>query len=62
MQSHENLEKAGKTLGIESICIYGGVSKQDQYRELNDNRVKIVVGTPGRVLDLANEGALDLSG
>lgn len=61
MQTHTNLSAISSTIpSITSICIYGGVSKDDQKRQLRDGP-RIVVGTPGRLLDLAGEGALDLS-
>jgi ATP-dependent RNA helicase DBP3 len=49
---------------IPSICIYGGVSKSDQKRELRSARPVVVIATPGRLVDLLNEGpgTLDLSG
>ncbi|CAO1633720.1 unnamed protein product [Jaminaea pallidilutea] len=51
------------SLGFGSVCLFGGVPKSEQLRELNGSPpVRIVVGTPGRVLDLAREGSLDLSG
>lgn len=45
---------------IPSLCIYGGVGKDDQIRKLKQN-ILLVTGTPGRILDLANEGHLILS-
>ena len=60
-QSHDNLNLAGKAMGIESTCIFGGVPKDPQTRDLARKEVRIVVGTPGRTLDLANQGDLDLS-
>ena len=60
-QSHENLVLAGKSMGIDSTCIFGGVPKDPQTRDLARKEVRIVVGTPGRTLDLANTGDLDLS-
>jgi len=48
-----------------SICLYGGVSKYEQQNALRSQNppIRIVVGTPGRVKDLAStEGSgLDLS-
>jgi ATP-dependent RNA helicase DBP3 len=58
-QSFETLQALGKTLGVECICLFGGVGKDDQIRGLK--KAGIVVGTPGRMLDLANDGSLDLS-
>lgn len=61
IQTEENLAKLGKSMGIGMICLYGGVSKQEQVRLLNQTpTVRIVVGTPGRVLDMARDGSLDL--
>ncbi|KAK4047880.1 RNA-dependent ATPase [Microbotryomycetes sp. JL221] len=62
MQTHNNLAAVASSIPtVSSICIYGGVSKDDQKRQLRKEGPRIVVGTPGRILDLAGEGALDLS-
>ena len=42
------------------ITVYGGVSYQDQLNALRDG-VEVVVGTPGRLIDLLERGALDLA-
>jgi superfamily II DNA/RNA helicase len=41
------------------ISVYGGVGYQDQLGPLSRG-VDVVVGTPGRLLDLVDRGALDL--
>jgi superfamily II DNA/RNA helicase len=41
------------------VTVYGGVGYDAQLAALRDG-VEVVVGTPGRLLDLANRGALDL--
>ncbi len=46
---------------IETTTIFGGVSMQHQIKALRRDP-EIVVGCPGRVLDLVNQGKLDLSG
>jgi ATP-dependent RNA helicase DeaD len=46
----------GKHLGI--TAVYGGVSINEQRRKLD--RTNIIVGTPGRLLDLLNRGMLSL--
>ena len=52
----------GKYCGIRSVAVYGGVSKDGQRRSLsNKNPFEIVVATPGRLIDLMNEEACDLS-
>jgi superfamily II DNA/RNA helicase len=43
-----------------SVCVYGGAPIFKQERELNQG-VDIVVGTPGRVIDMLDRGMLDLS-
>lgn len=45
---------------LDTICVYGGVPISSQMRTLNYG-VDIVVGTPGRIMDLFNRGALNLS-
>ena len=61
MQTDVTLSELGGPLGIASICIYGGVPKPPQIEALKQSKTRIVVGTPGRIIDLANDGALDLS-
>lgn len=43
-----------------TICVYGGTPIYPQSNALR-NGVDIVVGTPGRVIDLIKRGALNLS-
>ncbi|CAN6170876.1 unnamed protein product [Urochloa humidicola] len=45
---------------LDTLCVYGGVPINQQMRVLNYG-VDIVVGTPGRVIDLLRRGALNLS-
>ena len=51
---------ASANRGTRNLTIYGGVPYEGQLEALEAG-VDIVVGTPGRLLDLANRGALDLS-
>ncbi len=44
---------------IYSLAVYGGTSIRDQLRQLNRG-VQVVVGTPGRTLDLIRRKALNL--
>lgn len=60
MQTAEVAVELGAACNAKSICIYGGVSKDAQVRELRGG-VQIVVATPGRLLDLVNDGALTLA-
>ncbi len=50
----------GQRLGVRVLPIYGGTSYGKQVRRLRKG-TDVVVGTPGRVLDLLRKGALDLS-
>jgi ATP-dependent RNA helicase DeaD len=50
----------GKHLDVRVLPVYGGTSYDRQIRRL-EKGVHIVVGTPGRTLDLINRKALDLS-
>ncbi|KAL3849062.1 hypothetical protein ACJIZ3_010944 [Penstemon smallii] len=45
---------------LDTLCVYGGVPIPRQMSTL-DHGVDIVVGTPGRVIDLIKRGALNLS-
>ncbi|KAK8968821.1 DEAD-box ATP-dependent RNA helicase 53 [Platanthera guangdongensis] len=45
---------------LQSTCLYGGVPIMSQVRSLGYG-MDIVVGTPGRIIDLVERGALDLS-
>lgn len=66
LQTHDALSTLGAPFNIASVAVFGGVDKAPQINALRsgnkDGRVtRIVVGTPGRILDLVNEGACDLS-
>ncbi|CAL5335424.1 unnamed protein product [Camellia sinensis] len=45
---------------LDSLCVYGGVPISRQMSQL-DHGVDVVVGTPGRIIDLIKRGALNLS-
>jgi len=59
MQSYEQILKLSKASGLEAVCVYGGVPKDEQRRALKT--ADIVVATPGRLNDLINEGCANLS-
>ncbi|MBD8605334.1 DEAD/DEAH box helicase [Aeromicrobium sp. CFBP 8757] len=60
IQVASDVAVASKGRGTRNLTIYGGVPYESQLDALTAG-VDIVVGTPGRLLDLANRGALDLS-
>ena len=50
----------GKYAGARTAIVYGGVSINPQIERI-ERGANIVVGTPGRIIDLMERGALDLS-
>ena len=59
-QIHESVETYGKNLPFLSCAIFGGVKINPQIARLRQ-RTDIVIATPGRLLDLVSQRALDLS-
>ncbi len=55
-----DLATAGRQLGVRITQIYGGRAFEPQIKEL-ERGTDVVVGTPGRMLDLLRRGILDLS-
>ncbi len=60
-QVHESVKTYGRNLKMRSMTIFGGVNMNPQIKALRD-RMDIVVATPGRLLDHANQKTIDLSG
>ena len=60
IQVAKDIDTASAKRGTRNLVIYGGVPYESQLDAL-ESGVDIVTGTPGRVLDLVNRGALDLS-
>jgi len=60
IQVAEDLKQAGARLGARVLTVYGGRAYEPQIEALMAG-TDIVVGTPGRLLDLANRRNLDLS-
>ncbi len=59
VQVSGDLEKAGRRRGIRVLTVYGGRAYEPQIEALKRG-VEVVVGTPGRLIDLAKQGHLDL--
>ncbi len=59
LQVADDLERASGTMGLRILRVYGGKSYEPQIEALQSG-VDIVVGTPGRILDLAKQRHLDL--
>jgi ATP-dependent RNA helicase RhlE len=58
-QIAENIEAYGKDLNLRYAVIYGGVSDKPQINELQRG-VDILIATPGRLMDLMNQGYIRL--
>src|SRR5690606_6291158 len=61
LQISENFNAYGKRLPLKSLCIFGGVPQGKQVSALQQN-VDILIATPGRLLDLMQQGFINLSG
>ncbi|MCX9192563.1 hypothetical protein C3Y87_14290 [Carbonactinospora thermoautotrophica] len=60
LQVTNDLEGAGKVRAVRVLAVYGGRAYEPQITALNKG-VDVIVGTPGRLLDLHRQGHLDLS-
>ncbi|MCI7550712.1 MAG: DEAD/DEAH box helicase [Actinomycetaceae bacterium] len=62
MQGADALSTFGAEIGgLNVVAVYGGSAYGPQLGALRDG-AQVVVGTPGRIMDLIDRGALDLSG
>lgn len=59
IQIHESFIVYGKHLKLKYACIFGGVGQTPQVRSMS-NGVDVLVATPGRLLDLINQGYVKL--
>ena len=59
VQVTSDLQKTAATRGVRILSIYGGRAYEPQVETLRKG-VEVVVGTPGRLIDLAQQGHLDL--
>ncbi|WP_421504852.1 ATP-dependent RNA helicase RhlE [Erwinia rhapontici] len=59
-QVGENVQEYSKYLDMRSLVVFGGVSINPQMMKLRGG-VDVLVATPGRLLDLEHQNALDLS-
>lgn len=59
-QVEDSVQAYGKGLALKSTAIFGGVGANPQIQRIAKG-VDILVATPGRLLDLHSQGAVDLS-
>lgn len=60
LQVSQSFERYGKELRFTPLTVYGGVSIVPQKKKLRQG-IDVLVATPGRLLDLHNQGAIDFS-
>jgi ATP-dependent RNA helicase DeaD len=59
LQIAKDMENFSTFMTLKTVAVYGGASMDTQIRGLR-NGAQIVIGTPGRTVDLINRGALKL--
>ena len=59
-QVAEEMTQLQGNSGLKIMTVYGGTDLEKQARGLDDG-VDIIVGTPGRVMDMSQRGHIDLS-
>ena len=59
-QIHQSSISLSKYMPIQSVSIYGGVSKYGQIKTLKKG-IEIIIACPGRLLDLIGDGVINLS-
>jgi ATP-dependent RNA helicase DDX5/DBP2 len=59
VQIQQEISKFGKSSRIRNTCVYGGVPKGQQIRDLQRG-VEVVIATPGRLIDMLESGKTNL--
>lgn len=59
IQIEESFQNYGRHTGLNSTVVFGGVNQKSQVKKLNRG-VDILTATPGRLLDLMNQGHISL--
>lgn len=60
MQIYEELKKLGKYSKLRFVCVYGGSGIEKQIKDIKKG-VDIVIGTPGRIMDLMRRKVLNFN-
>ena len=47
--------RLGKYLSFKTSVYYGGINISDNVKDIKENKPHIIVGTPGRILDLCRK-------
>lgn len=59
-QVEKEIKKFGKYTAVRTTCVYGGTGYESQIKSLKHERPHVVVGTPGRVIDMIDKKILRL--
>jgi ATP-dependent RNA helicase RhlE len=59
-QVHQNVKDYSQFVDLKSTVIFGGVNQKSQVSTLR-NGIDVLIATPGRLIDLNNQGLLSLS-
>eukprot|EP00656_Telonema_subtile_P030256 TRINITY_DN33259_c0_g1_i1.p1 TRINITY_DN33259_c0_g1~~TRINITY_DN33259_c0_g1_i1.p1 ORF type:complete len:270 (-),score=98.58 TRINITY_DN33259_c0_g1_i1:113-922(-) len=62
MQISEEAVGFGAVVGVQTEVVFGGVPKPPQVKALRKKQCLVLVATPGRLVDLCNDGAAELGG
>lgn len=60
-QIETKIKEVGKYSELKSMTVYGGVEIEPQIKKIKQDKPQIIVGTPGRVLDLLKKNILRLN-
>lgn len=61
LQVQETFAAFGESFGIQALAIIGGVSIGQQFSNLRRRSPQVLVATPGRLLDILEQGGVNLS-
>lgn len=60
-QIYEEGQRFSYMTGIACVCIYGGADIRDQLRQIESRGCDLLVGTPGRLVDLIERGRIAMA-
>ena len=60
-QIYEEGQRFAYMTGIACVCIYGGADIRDQLRQIESRGCDLLVGTPGRLVDLIERGRIAMA-
>lgn len=61
IQIHKDAEEIGKYCGFRNLVVFGGMDHQKQLQSVKDQPIDLLIGTPGRLIDYMQQGALNIT-